>query len=152
MPVFATSVIFWSICRVGNFRHLPLEFTGWKILVPTLAFCVCKNKDADHLRSNPEADQRLCFRYIDSTIPLLPKSVISSLQPSCVAIQPGLCWTWSETPKTYFLVTVNFKVLFVCLICCFISMVNSYKGDVRTASYPNHTVPGQASRRQYTSI
>ena len=35
-----------------------------------------------HIR---EADQRLCFRYTYSTIPLLPKSKISSLQPSvCV--------------------------------------------------------------------
>ena len=29
--------------------------------------------------SNCEADQRLCFRYTDSTIPLLSKSKISSL-------------------------------------------------------------------------
>ena len=36
------------------------------------AFCKCENKDADQLRSNREADQRLCFRYMDSTIPLLP--------------------------------------------------------------------------------
>ena len=43
------------------------------------AFCICKNKDADQLRGNREADQRLCFRYIDSTIPLLPKSKILSL-------------------------------------------------------------------------
>ena len=42
-------------------------------------FCICENKDADQLRGNREADQRLCFRYIDSTIPLLPKSKISSL-------------------------------------------------------------------------
>ena len=40
---------------------------------------ICENKDADQLRGNREADQRLCFRYIDSTIPLLPKSKISSL-------------------------------------------------------------------------
>ena len=33
---------------------------------------------ADQLRGNCEADQRLCFRYMDSTIPLLPKSEISS--------------------------------------------------------------------------
>ena len=33
------------------------------------AFCICENKDADQLRGNREADQRLCFRYIDSTIP-----------------------------------------------------------------------------------
>ena len=30
-------------------------------------------------RLNREADQRLCFRYTDSTIPLLSKSKISSL-------------------------------------------------------------------------
>ena len=39
---------------------------------------LCENKDADQLRGNREADQRLCFRYIDSTIPLLSKSKISS--------------------------------------------------------------------------
>ena len=40
---------------------------------------ICKNKDADQLRGNREADQRLFFRYTDSTIPLLSKSKISSL-------------------------------------------------------------------------
>ena len=25
-------------------------------------FCICENKDADQLRGNREADQRLCFR------------------------------------------------------------------------------------------
>ena len=44
---------------------------------PTI--CICENKDADQLRGNREADQRLCFRYLDSTIPLLPKYKISSL-------------------------------------------------------------------------
>ena len=48
---------------------------------------------------------RLCFRYIDSTIPLLSKYEISSLWPSCVIVEPGLCGTWSETPKTGFLTT-----------------------------------------------
>ena len=43
------------------------------------AFCICENKDADQLLGNREADQRLCFRYTDSTIPLLHKSKISSL-------------------------------------------------------------------------
>ena len=41
--------------------------------------CICENKDADQLRGNREADQRFCFRYTDSTIPLLSKSKISSL-------------------------------------------------------------------------
>ena len=70
-----------------------------------LAFCICEKKDADQLRGNGEADQRLCFRYKDSTIPLLPKSEISSVYPSSVAVQPGLCRTWSETLKTSFLTT-----------------------------------------------
>ena len=37
------------------------------------AFCICENKDADQLRGDREADQCLCFRYTDSTIPLLHK-------------------------------------------------------------------------------
>ena len=68
-------------------------------------FRTCENKDADQLRGNREADQRLCFRYIDSTIPLLSIYEISSLYPTCVVVQLGLCWTWSETPKTGFLRT-----------------------------------------------
>ena len=40
--------------------------------------CIGENKDADQLRGNREADQRLCLRYSDSTIPLLLKSEISS--------------------------------------------------------------------------
>ena len=42
------------------------------------AFCICKNKDADQIRGNHEADQHLCFRYTNSTIPLLPKSEIQA--------------------------------------------------------------------------
>ena len=43
------------------------------------AFGICEKKDADKLCGNREADQRLCFRYTDSTIPLLPKYEISRL-------------------------------------------------------------------------
>ena len=69
------------------------------------AFCICENKGADQLHGNHEADQRLSFRYTDSTIPLLPIYEISSLWPSCVVVQPGLCQTWLEAPKTDFLTT-----------------------------------------------
>ena len=84
-------------------------------------FCICENKDADQLRGNREADQRLCFRYTDSIIPLLPKSEISSPWPSSVIVQPGLGWTWSESPKMFsdvaaqimsFMVNVFFFVFF----------------------------------------
>ena len=42
---------------------------------PTI--CPGENKGADQLRSYCEADQRLCFRYWDSTVPRLLKSKIS---------------------------------------------------------------------------
>ena len=42
-------------------------------------FCICENKDEDQLHGNREADQRLCFRFLDSTIPPLPRYKISSL-------------------------------------------------------------------------
>ena len=49
------------------------------LIVRKPALCKSENKDADQLRGNREAEQRLCFHYTDSTIPLLPKSKISSL-------------------------------------------------------------------------
>ena len=42
-------------------------------------FCICENKATDQLCGNRTTDQRLCFPYMDSTIPLHPKSEISSL-------------------------------------------------------------------------
>ena len=47
-------------------------------------FCICKNKGADQLCSN------CCFRYIDSTFALLPKSKILRLYISSVVVHPGL--------------------------------------------------------------
>ena len=61
---------------------------------PTI--CICENKGADQLCSNCTADQRLCFRYTDRTV-LLHKIEISSLWPSFVLVQLGLCRICSET-------------------------------------------------------
>ena len=68
---------------------------------PTI--CIGKNKGADQLHSNCEADQRLCLCYMVSAFPLLSKSKISSLIPSSVTEQPSLCRTWSETKIVGFL-------------------------------------------------
>ena len=73
-------------------------------IVRNLIFAYEKAKGAVQLCGNCAADHHLCFQYIDCTI-LLLKSEISSLLPSSVAIQPGLCRIWSETPKTGFLMT-----------------------------------------------
>ena len=65
-------------------------------------FGLGENKGADQLRSNCESDQRLCFCYTDSTIPLLSKSKISTLYSSSVLVQLGLCQTSSETRRPVF--------------------------------------------------
>ena len=62
----------WSVC--ASFVKINLSR-----VVRKPAFCICENIDADQLGGNREADQRLCFRYTDTTIPLLSKSEISSL-------------------------------------------------------------------------
>ena len=67
---------------------------------PTI--CIGENKDADQLRGNREADQRLCFRYTDTIVQLLfflnLKFQASSLflcLYSSVYVRPGRnphCW------------------------------------------------------------
>ena len=71
-------------------------------LVGKPTICICENKDADQLRGNREADQRLCFRYSDSTIPLLLKSGIPSFYLFSVLVQAGLCQTYSVTTLLVF--------------------------------------------------
>ena len=88
---------YYSICKIVNKQRIVCDRIPGSMLfqisilvgmrgAPKMSrvvrkpdFCICENKDADQLRGNREADQRLCFRYTDSTIPLLPKSEISSL-------------------------------------------------------------------------
>ena len=79
-----------------------LNINEMTIVVRKPAFRICENKDADQLRGNREADQRLFFRYIDSTIPLLSEFEILNLWPSSVAEQPGLCRTRLETRTLVF--------------------------------------------------
>ena len=99
----------WSLLNPFFFnkqtRFVTVMYRYLSLVVRKPVFCICENKNADQLRGNREADQRLCFRFSDSTIPLLPKYEISGLQSSSVAVQPGLCGTWSETSKTSFLRT-----------------------------------------------
>ena len=54
-------------------------------------FCISEIKDTDQLRSNGEADLRLCFCYIDSTIPLLfkPLAIFCSCTAWFVSDQVG---------------------------------------------------------------
>ena len=66
----------------------PLIKDKMSRLVGKPTICIGENKGADQLRGNREADQRLCFRHSDSTIPLLLKSEISSVGP----VRKPHCW------------------------------------------------------------
>ena len=55
-----------------------------------------------HVLGNCEADQRLCFRYSDSTILLLLKTEISNVKLFSVTVQAALCRTCSETTLLVF--------------------------------------------------
>ena len=46
----------------GCYRLDQLANLHLSRVVRKLDFCICENKDADQLRGNREADQRLCFR------------------------------------------------------------------------------------------
>ena len=74
-------------------------------------YCICETKGADQLCSDCTADQHLCFRYTDSTIPPLLIFEISSFKPFSVAVQVSLCLTWSEILKLGFLTSwLNIKI------------------------------------------
>ena len=83
MVSISADIKVWTTREISHATH-PFPFTlnyhfNMGLVVRKPAFCICENKDADQLRGDREADQRLCFRYTDSTTPLLPKSEISSL-------------------------------------------------------------------------
>ena len=46
-------------------------------------FCICKNIGAYQLHGNREADEHLCFCYLDSTIPLLTEAEMQPLTIVC---------------------------------------------------------------------
>ena len=75
--------------------------TSWQNLL--LSYANIKGADQPaHARSLISA---VVVPYLDSIIPLVSISKISSLDLASLAAQVSLCLTWSQTPKTSFLVT-----------------------------------------------
>ena len=74
---------------------------------PTI--CICENKDADQLRGNREADQRLCFatRIVQFLVYLNPKFQASSSslclnRPVCVRpVRKPHCWFSHEAAQMF---------------------------------------------------
>ena len=82
----ACFIFIWTLSQLKSYTsrkciHVRIALLCWFVssMFPFLStICICENKDADQLCSNCTADQRLCFRYTDSTIPLLLKYEKSS--------------------------------------------------------------------------
>ena len=55
------------------------------------ASCICENKGADQL---PTDDQLLCFCYIESTFPLLPKLEFRASSPLPEILKIDFLATW----------------------------------------------------------
>ena len=73
-PYMTCKLLSWMLSG----KQTKTKFCGMSHCMRKTTICIGENKDADQLRGNREADQRLCFHYSDSTIPLLLKSEISS--------------------------------------------------------------------------
>ena len=71
--------MFWVEIRKIMFAPVNPSFTVWASSCEKPDLCICENKGADQLCGDRTTDQRLCFRYTDSTIPLLPISEFLSL-------------------------------------------------------------------------
>ena len=50
-----------------DIRQIFLGVANGEPVMREPAYCICENKDTDLLHGDHAADQRLCFRYIDST-------------------------------------------------------------------------------------
>ena len=66
-------------------------------------YAICEQQ---RRRSAAQSDHTFVVRCLDSTIPLVSTSEISSLYIASVAAQAGLGLTWPQTPKTDFLMTM----------------------------------------------
>ena len=64
------------------------------------------NKGADQPAYPRNLISTFIVHYLDGIISLVLISVISSLYVASVAVQAGLCLTWSQTPKTGFFVAM----------------------------------------------
>ena len=107
--IFNWNIIFRSsilsiLCLLG-YEHLNSVLNKWATSWENLLLPYANNKGADqpvHPRSLISA---FVVRCLDSIIPPVCISEISSLYLTTVAEQAGLSLSWSQTPETGFLVT-----------------------------------------------
>ena len=81
--------------------HVLIRATSWENMIILYA----NNKSADEPAHSRSLISAFVVHCLDIIIPLVSVSEILSLYLTSVAVQAGLSLTWSQTPKTGFLVT-----------------------------------------------
>ena len=101
---------FWKIYWKKKLKCLVKSFCNCSITLSHVmrkpVYAICEQQRHISACASSRSDQRLCFRCLDTIIPLVSISEISSLYLASVAAQAGLSLTWSQTPNTGFLVIV----------------------------------------------
>ena len=86
--------------------HICISVDGiWDSSWQNLFMQYAVNKGTDHPAHLHNLISAFVVRFLDSIIPLVSISEISSLYLASEAVQASLCLPWSQTPKTGFLVT-----------------------------------------------
>ena len=67
-----------------------------------MSYVICEQQRRRSACAYAQADQRLCFRCLDSVMSLVSVTKISNLMLASVAEQASLSLTWSETPEDTF--------------------------------------------------
>ena len=112
-------------------------------------FAICEQQRCRSACASAKSDQRLCFRCLDSVIPLVSISEISSLSLASLAAQAGLCLTWSQTPKTGFLGT---RLLWFCRFYYGAFHVESCLGLCSRVFSPFNTVITRLGMRELVHV
>ena len=81
------------------------EFHYLSHIMRRSVYAICKQQKRRSACASAQSDQRLCFRCLDSIIPLNSIHEISSFYLASVAEQADLSLTWSKPRKTGFLMT-----------------------------------------------
>ena len=102
----------WANCFSERQHHFRYEMHREK------TNCLSENEDKDQLCRNCTVDQHLYIHFTDSTNPLLLKSEFSLYLLFFCKYTGWFVWTWSETPRTCFLLSWLYGTN--CLKMCFV--------------------------------
>ena len=95
-------MIFFRISQLVIDDSIDTRVTSWE----NLFILYVNNKGADQPVHPRNLNIGFVVRWLDSIIPLVSISEISSLYLASEYAQAGLCLTWSQTSNTGFLVTI----------------------------------------------